>query len=958
MAQVLAQVLAQAADLKVTVTSQPGGPALTNATVVAEWDPTGRLAAGPGPAPLRLALPPEAAGLRLTVSAPGHTPLQSRPADGVAEVLVALPPAQILGGTVADDAGQPVGGVEVFLNFPRKLAGPRVPIESLPVVTDASGRWQADWVPANASQVRVQFRHPDFETAEAPAFLMEELRNRSARMVLHPLARVEGVVLSPDGNPVPEADVFYGEEFMLWGIEENRKTRTDASGRFRFAGLPMKRTAFAAYTAALAPVALVVDLKPDSAPITLQLERPRTLAARVVDQDGRGMEGVSVRWDEAGLLRYPGWTGQTDATGRFQITNCIAGEITVDLTKGGFLRMSARLTPGAEEQTLVLPPVVRFAGTVVEAASGRPVKSFKLIPGLFRGGIPGAPERFFGNEYDSRSFADGAFSLVVEAPAIMQVPPPIRHGLRIVAEGFQPETLGPFDSTNETLVARLKPLEKRTVRILQPDGRPAAGAELQLAENAHSFQTTNGSFAPKAAWSGRPIFAGTADARGELVLDEALEPRFGLAIHDSGFQWLSPASSLAEPVTLTPWGSVSGTLSRHGKPLAREPVALLPAFLPIPSGTNVVWYPHPLANQRAVTDEAGRFQFDRVPPGNAGLALVEPEAAVPGMGRPVGQPRHAATVGVVSVQAGARTPLELHLTGTDVSGVLVLPPDAPPNYDWNYAQLYLTRMLPEIAAPPGLDDAARARWFLDWFHSEAAAPLRPWISFRTALGARGRLFPEGRSVPVQPGGLFRFRALPPGDYNVRSVLQVRGKNLEPQLWENLSLRFTVPDDAGEEWSLGRIGWTNSLADVTTPAPTDREPVTAGLALADPTPAPGSLVVLRLRVRVAPGHHIYAPEEPAKTYTPLTLKLTLPEGWEEFGEWNEPAAAHKDGHSILAGDLMFRRLLVVPRNATGAAPLSCDLKVQACNADFCWPPRTVTTTALVSFPPATHSSKSP
>lgn len=953
----------RAAELEVTVVSVPNRESITNATVTVEWEPDGRRTIGPGTSPFRFDLPASVSRLRITATSPGWAPLESVIQGSETAVTLALPLAQTLGGSVVDAAEQPLPGVEVFLNFPRKLGGPRVAIERHPIVTGTDGRWQADWVPADVTLVRVQFRHVDFETSGDLALPLEQLRDHSARTVMYPLARLEGVVLSPTGVPVPEADVFYGDEHMLWGVEENQKTRTDAEGRFWFVGLPMKPTALGAYSPAYAPVAQLIDLKPGLAPVTLKLAAPHTLAARVVDQAGQGVAGVQLRWDEAGQLRYPGWTGVTDSAGRFQITNCIAGEITVDLTKEGFLRMSARLKPEASEHTLLLPPVVRFAGTVVEEESGRPVQSFRVIPGLFLRGIPWEPEKFRGNEYGSKTFGNGVFALTLDAPAIGQVPPPLRHGLRIVADGFRAATLGPFEAGNDHLEVRLQPLTRQTLRVLRPDDQPAAGAELQLGEHFYGLSTTNGRVAPvMESFGQRGQFRGTANERGVIVLDDDPEPRFGLIVHDSGFQLLPATMTLPESVRLESWGGLEGTLSLRGQPLAHQSVALLLPMVTVPHGTNVRWYPNPLGNQGGITDAEGRFRFDRVPPGELiSIALTDPEVPIPGMGRAVGQPQYPSTVAVVTVSPGPTTLASLDLTGTDVSGTIVLPFDAPPDYDWKYAQVHLTRVLPEIVPPDGLDDTARSNWFRGWFHSEAAASLRPWIRFRTGFGVHERLNSEGRSVPVQPDGSFRFRALPPGDYQLQMVLLrsgSQGGQPEPELWEYASQAFTLSAEADDSWSLGNVGWAHLLNAMEAPEPTDREPVTVGLSWANPSFQPGIPAQVRVWVRVAPGHHIYSAEEPSPTYTPISLKLTLPEGWTEYGEWSQPVATAKDGHSILSGDLIFRRYIRIPPQASGTVRLNCEVRVQACNADFCWPPRSLQAETVVELPAVTLPSKTP
>ena len=63
-------------------------------------------------------------------------------------------------------------------------------------------------------------------------------------------------------------------------------------------------------------------------------------------------------------------------------------------------------------------------------------------------------------------------------------------------------------------------------------------------------------------------------------------------------------------------------------------MALLAPYTPQGAGTNVVWYPNPLGNLKTTTDDRGHFRFDRVPPGDIGVAWAEPSTPVAGMGYP------------------------------------------------------------------------------------------------------------------------------------------------------------------------------------------------------------------------------------------------------------------------------------------------------------------------------------
>jgi hypothetical protein len=229
---------------------------------------------------------------------------------------------------------------------------------------------------------------------------------------------------------------------MLWGLEENKKTHTDAQGRFRFTGIEAGQLAVGAYADNFAPAARVVDVGPNLQPITLTLGPPHLVAARVVDENGQPVPDVDVQWDEAGMFRYPGWSGVTDSNGWFQIKNAPEEQISVDLNRAGFMDMAfIKLQPDQTNQSILMPPVMEFQGKVLVGDSEQPVAGFKATPGMFQS-IPGQESIFSGNRYQAKDFSDGRLDLKVTSPPVGGLPWPLELGVQITADGFQTETLG------------------------------------------------------------------------------------------------------------------------------------------------------------------------------------------------------------------------------------------------------------------------------------------------------------------------------------------------------------------------------------------------------------------------------------------------------------------------------------------------------------------------------------
>ena len=75
------------------------------------------------------------------------------------------------------------------------------------------------------------------------------------------------------------------------------------------------------------------------------------------------------------------------------------------------------------------------------------------------------------------------------------------------------------------------------------------------------------------------------------------------------------------------------------------------------------------------------------------------------------------------------------------------------------------------------------------------------------------------------------------------------------------------------------------------------------------------MTLAVKSRIAPSWHIYAINKPTDVQIPTSLKLSLPDGVEEVGEWDIPES-HPINPTTYAYDneVTFRRLLKVSDSA--------------------------------------------
>jgi hypothetical protein len=142
----------------------------------------------------------------------------------------------------------------------------------------------------------------------------------------------------------------------------------------------------------------------------------------------------------------------------------------------------------------------------------------------------------------------------------------------------------------------------------------------------------------------------------------------------------------------------------------------------------------------------------------------------------------------------------------------------------------------------------------------------------------------------------------------------------------------------ESFSTNRI-----VPEIVVPTPTGTNRVTAGATVQPSTASPGDTITLIVKVRIAPGHWIYALENSGSGNLPSTLvtpPISAP--LRSAGLWSGPESKLKeDGSRTYSGEVLFqRRFVIEPKAGEGTSKLPLTLKYQVCNEAFCWPPATI------------------
>ncbi len=183
---------------------------------------------------------------------------------------------------------------------------------------------------------------------------------------------------------------------------------------------------------------------------------------------------VSVeRWQDLDLLK---WRTETDAEGRFVWDSAPTQVVTLSVSKPGLNRTTLPVGEmAATGFTLRLVRTFLFTGRVLDAETGQPITSFRLVCGPALGG-GGEDETLWQPGRDEPiSSADGTFSVGLDQGLGRQV------RFMAVAEGYLPAASPAFDATGRhEYEFKLKKGRGPQGVVVNAAGQPVEGAEVAV----------------------------------------------------------------------------------------------------------------------------------------------------------------------------------------------------------------------------------------------------------------------------------------------------------------------------------------------------------------------------------------------------------------------------------------------------------------------------------------------
>jgi len=431
---------------------------------------------------------------------------------------------------------------------------------------------------------------------------------------------VSGVVLSPDGKPVPRATARWGVDWSNETIE----TKTDADGSFRLALVPVEPGLVCVIpeNAELAPEVEPVAGGGDQ-DVRVSLVKGHGVKGVVQDDQGAPFADVMVLPTVAvpGQRELALWERRatTDARGRFEVTGLPSDGVKFTFLREGVSDLRDHALELDKEAVVVMTAAGAIRGKVVDA-NGAPVRNFRVLLNSPR---DRKPDDQYGGFFAgfcgiglSYSSDDGSFlvrNLGAESVQRVTVLAP-GHGEvsidRVVAEPLNRLT------PDQALTFQVaKPNTLRVHVVEEETGEPIPGARVSLIFEDPAVDANFAWGYHDTAW-GDSVHA-RSDAQGVADFTPLSFGEGTLLIQAPGYArrnlgWRDKAEDVT--VKLAPEAAVSGELidAETGKPLDQAVVRVAM----IGGGSHI--------SASVSKADAGRFQIGELPAGEYGLSVATP----------------------------------------------------------------------------------------------------------------------------------------------------------------------------------------------------------------------------------------------------------------------------------------------------------------------------------------------
>jgi protocatechuate 3,4-dioxygenase beta subunit len=638
-----------------------------------------------------------------------------------------------IGGVVQDPSGQPVPGATISL---RTLASPgdqasrdNLPFTDATVTTDASGRWQFPSLPPGFTALSAAITHPDYVDANFlsdgvdRAYAGERVKfatlsDKTAVFTVRKGLVVAGRVLDEAGAPVSGAKLLLGNSRF-----ESRPTttRTDDTGAFRLTGAKAGQTFLTVQASGYAPQMKGVEVTEKTDPIEFKLAPGNVFKARIVDESGTPIRSARVTVDVWQNHQTIELSGSTDARGLVSFDSAPRDGMSGSIYKSSYMGLNGvGFVADGAEHTFTLRRSVTISADVVDAETKQPIERFDVTRGQNTGG-----DQVYWQTYNVTRGSNGMFSMRRDQASVT--------ALKFEADDHLPAILSLGTNGETHFSVELKKGSGPKGLVVQPNGQPAPGARLFVLGPGRNLNLSLGSMRSNPREGGYA----QADAKGAFSVRAQSDGERMLVMHTNGYAEAGYSNFVnGSTIRLEPWGTIEGLLTVSGKPGTNEAVLLTPGAN---TGRSSYWYEY--SEYRTVTDNAGRFIFSNVPPGERRVVRLIP----------INQNSwsHSQPTDVM-VKPGEVTQMQIGGNGHLLVGQLQLS-DSEMEIDWTNSGYHSLNSFPQ---PPPF---------------KSTEEYRAWAQSPATLEAQRKA--RSYTVQLSSTGAFRIEEVLPGTYQLNLSFQ-------------------------------------------------------------------------------------------------------------------------------------------------------------------------------------------
>ena len=685
-------------------------------------------------------------------------------------------------GTIVDDAGQPVAGATVFLDFNKRYSNPHEQVDingnsrTRPIKSGDDGSWSFTGAPLKCDEISLgawDYKHVTGDyLSPQPYPDVAKLYDGTATFVLHRGVTLEGVVTGPDGAPLAGASVAIGNQRMAGNATPAQTT--DASGKFSYQFDPGQQAIITVQAKGCAPEMKQLTMGADKQTLPFALSKAHRIFGRVVDSSGKPVPNANFNIDSWRGLRTITENFQADGSGNFHWNAAPADAVTFDINGRSLRSVTIDLSPD-KENVVKLGAAVHIRGNVSDAKTGQPIEDFRLTLGIVFGEgqqINWQP----GWNMDIGKKPGGGFDFDDAWPYA-------GLAVRIEAKGHLPvesRVVKPEDGDAQ-LDLKMQPGKDVTATVHAADGSLVAGAVGVMALPNQMAYIQNSRLVQN---SGTPQQTTGADG----VIDFPPQSgNFRIAVFaDAGYAEAS-RDDLAKStdITLSPWGRVEGKMMIGSAPASGKNVDMYPQM------QQMAYDPEQIRIQdglSAVTDSDGKFLIERVPSGTWTIARRVQLAS---------NSYSDAALQTIDVASGKSVEVSVGGMGRPIVGKVILPPSLVARSDWAYNFCSINSVnTVGFEAPPMpflvqmLSQERQQRWMKNWLKTDDG---------KAFIAKQQKTLADMHNYPfaVNADGTFRVDDVPAGDYQMS--LSVRRSDPRGGMGDELGIggvQFTVPEIPG------------------------------------------------------------------------------------------------------------------------------------------------------------------